>query len=138
MRARSCLSREVADPVRFPGLAAVRGARLLPPCRARRDMRPDDARQNLATVDRILAEERADTVRERAARRRADDVRIATVEPPAEPFLFRRIECTQPDAAHDAARKVHDVVADVAVAAEHRPIHERAVRGFPVLTADET
>ncbi|HEY1139002.1 MAG TPA: hypothetical protein VGE88_02195 [Lysobacter sp.] len=105
--------------------------------RGGRDARPQHARLHRAALVCVVADERSDAIAEMAPHRRGDGGRFSAIEPPARPFTARIIERTQSDAAHGAGRELHDVVADIALAAQHRPVDQRSAELVPLIAADQ-
>src|SRR6266404_5687215 len=68
------------DPVHFPGLSSVVGERLLEADRIRRERRDDEANQDGAAPERVLAEKLAAPVLELAVHRRAQRTAAAVRE----------------------------------------------------------
>src|SRR5690606_17562259 len=85
-----------------------------------------------------FAFEYAGAVQQRPPHRRGDAVRITAVQPPAQPLPLARVVRSQPDTAHDTRWEAHDVIADIAVAAQYGPVRQRPIEILPLIAADET
>src|SRR5688572_29925626 len=94
------LPRELHDPVRLPGLAAVGGTGLLPARRSGRDRGPQEASAHRLPVLHVVGAERTDAVHEGAAHRRADRPGgVTLVEPPDRPLAALLVPGAQADGA---------------------------------------
>src|SRR5262249_40235147 len=88
-------------------------------------------------VEDIVADEGPDAVFEAAAHWCSELSGSAAVEPPAQPLPGIAIVGAKTDAAIRAAGRMKRVVADIAEAAEHRPVPQVVVELFPLRAADE-
>src|SRR5258708_6120158 len=81
-RASDSLSRELADPIHFPRLAAVVGERLLHPRGRRRQIEPDVPNEDGPALPLLLVEELAALAGELAGDRREVDCPLSDMRLP--------------------------------------------------------
>src|SRR5688572_17275359 len=118
-------------PVDLPGGAAVRREALLPPRRGRDDLRPEEAYLDRPAVEGFIRQEGADAVLE-AAPHRLIDRGIALIEPPDQPLSRLGVERADGDGAIGSGGQLNDIVVDVALAAERRPVDAGAGEFLPL------
>src|SRR6185503_15979181 len=128
---------EIAHPVRFPGLAAVRRVGLFPMRARRRDLRPDVADADRTSVEGVVGVERAGALEAAFERRIETADRIAAVEPPDRPLPRLRVERAHADAAVCAIWNAEPVLAHVACSAERRACALPAVELDPLGASGE-
>ena len=129
-------AREVHDPVRLPGLAAVLGERLLPARGRRRDSGPDEAHADRPALERVVSLEHAGVAVEAAEHRRVELARAARVRPVDRPPLLLRVEEAEGHAG-EAAGVVRPELVLVPEAVEDRSRDDRRLELVPLVRARE-
>src|SRR5713101_7224220 len=116
----SSLARELHDPVRFPALPAVRREGLLPAASVRAVGRPDEAQEDRATLELILAVELSSAVAELADHRRVERAGVA-VRPMNAPLARPSVVQSKRESAEEARRLFCHVLLDVGLSVPQRP-----------------
>ncbi|WP_287241915.1 hypothetical protein [Mesorhizobium sp.] len=97
--------------------------------------RPQEANLDIASVEDVFTQERADTCFEGAAHRNIDGRRAAAVDPPDRPLSRRRIEGPQRGGAIGAAGQFNHIVIDIAEPAKDRAHLACPAKHVPVRVA---